>query len=154
MEAAREAATVAQGTARQALTHVGYALEVARTIELVHENVQNLTEYLVTQIEGEAPPRRASGRHSRPGVPASPDERAQIRAQRQPAQATCPRCGSTGQPRPRPSADGDTPVVTGTSLPGDPARTGPWTVRSPGDRRQYPVLGHRLMHPLRGCAMR
>lgn len=64
--AAREASAVAQGTAREAMAQTGQALEIARTIEQVDEKVQDLTDYLVARIEGEAPPRR-TGRHALPG---------------------------------------------------------------------------------------
>jgi hypothetical protein len=67
LEAAREASEVAQGTAREAMSQTGQALEIARTIELVDEKVTSLTDYLVTQIEGEAPARRGTGRHALPG---------------------------------------------------------------------------------------
>jgi hypothetical protein len=67
MEAAQRASAVAEGTAREALSQTGQALAVARTIELVDEKVTNLTDYLVAKIDGEAPARRAAGRHALPG---------------------------------------------------------------------------------------
>lgn len=67
LEAAQQATVVAEGTAREALSQTGQALEVARTIELVDEKVTSLTSYLVTKIDGEAPGRRPAGRHALPG---------------------------------------------------------------------------------------
>jgi hypothetical protein len=72
LEAAREASTVAQGTAREALAQTGQALAIARTIEQVDERVQSLTDYLVTQIEGTAP-QRGAGRHTGPALPGAGD---------------------------------------------------------------------------------
>jgi hypothetical protein len=67
LEAAQQASAVARETAREALSQTGQALEIARTIELVDEKVTSLTDYLVTRIDGEAPARRAAGRHALPG---------------------------------------------------------------------------------------
>jgi hypothetical protein len=67
LEAARQASAVAEGTAREALSQTGQALEIARTIELVDEKVTNLTDYLVTKIDGEPSARRCAGRHALPG---------------------------------------------------------------------------------------
>jgi hypothetical protein len=67
LEAAQEAAAVAQGTAQEAMAQTGEALAIARTIELVDEKVTGLTNYLVAQIEGAAPPQ--AGRHTRPVLP-------------------------------------------------------------------------------------
>jgi hypothetical protein len=68
LEAAQRASAVADATAWEALAQTGQALEVARTIELVNENVTTLTEYLVTKIDGAAP-QRGAGRHSRSVLP-------------------------------------------------------------------------------------
>jgi hypothetical protein len=67
LAAAWQASAVAEGTAREALSQTGQALEIARTIELVDEKVTSLTDYLVTKIDGEAPARRSAGRHALPG---------------------------------------------------------------------------------------
>ena len=67
LEAAGRASAVAEGTAREALSQTGQALEIARTIELVDEKVTSLTSYLVTKIDGEPPARRPAGRHALPG---------------------------------------------------------------------------------------
>jgi hypothetical protein len=66
LEAAREASAVAQGTAREALAQTGQALAIAQTIELVDEKVQNLTDYLVAQIEGHPAAGQPGGRHALP----------------------------------------------------------------------------------------
>jgi hypothetical protein len=71
LEAAGQAVAVAEGTAREALSQTGQALHVAKKIELVHDQVTSLTDYLVTKIEGEPPARRA-GRHALPAADDAP----------------------------------------------------------------------------------
>jgi hypothetical protein len=72
LEAADRAAGVAEGTAREALASTREALEVARTIELVSGQVQNLSDYLVNRIDGPQAPGlpwgRALPRTDRPGI--------------------------------------------------------------------------------------
>ena len=77
-EGARRAALMAEagraeavGQAREALAQTGQALDVARGIQAVSEQVQDLSDYLVTQIEGEQP-QGGRGRHALPGDPARP----------------------------------------------------------------------------------
>jgi hypothetical protein len=64
MIGAQEAAAIAGETARTALGQTTQALEIARTIETVGEQVAGLTEYLVVKIDGE-PPARRPARHAR-----------------------------------------------------------------------------------------
>ena len=78
LDAARHATLVAEegrveaaGTALEALGRLGEALDVARGVELVHDDLRELTEYLVTKIEGTAPP-EVHGRHVRPALPWEP----------------------------------------------------------------------------------
>lgn len=93
LEETRRAARAAEtgraeavGHAREALAQTGQALEVARNIELVSDQVQDLTDYLVGQIDGQAAV-RSRGRHAIPAqaeppaqarhaVPAEPEPRA------------------------------------------------------------------------------
>jgi hypothetical protein len=63
-EAAQAASVVAGETAREALGQTSAALEIARNIETVGEQVAGLTEYLVSKIDGE-PPARRTARHAR-----------------------------------------------------------------------------------------
>ena len=63
-EAAQAASVVAGETAREALGQTTAALEIARNIETVGEQVAGLTEYLVAKIDGE-PPARRPARHAR-----------------------------------------------------------------------------------------
>jgi hypothetical protein len=70
LEGAQRASTVAEGTAREALSQTGQALAIARTIELVDDKVTSLTDYLVARIDGEPPTARRGGRHA---LPASGD---------------------------------------------------------------------------------
>jgi hypothetical protein len=60
MEAAQEAAAIADRTARIALGQTTEALGIARTIESVDEKV----DYIVSRIDGDSPV-RATGRHAR-----------------------------------------------------------------------------------------
>jgi hypothetical protein len=66
LDAANRASSVAEGTAREALSQTGQALAIARTIELVDEKLTGLTDYLVARIDGEAPAARRAGRHALP----------------------------------------------------------------------------------------
>jgi hypothetical protein len=66
---AEQGMLAAQGHAMEALEQTGQALEIARTIELVNENVQNLTSYLVSQIEGPEAAQESAGRHARHALP-------------------------------------------------------------------------------------
>lgn len=61
--AAESGRAEAAGYAREALEQTGQALAVARNIELVSDQVQGLTDYLVGQIEGQAAA-RGRGRHA------------------------------------------------------------------------------------------
>lgn len=80
LEGARRAAEAADAGraeavrhAREAMARTGEALEVARNIELVSDQVQDLTSYLVTRIDGEAA-LRGRGKHAIPSSaePVSP----------------------------------------------------------------------------------
>lgn len=70
LEEADRRATVAESTAREALTGMNRALETTRGIELVDEKVTELTRYLVDRIEGTTGPR--TGRHALPAQDAPP----------------------------------------------------------------------------------
>jgi len=61
---AQEAAAIAGETARTALGQTTQALEIARGIETVGEQVAGLTEFLVARIDGE-PPARRTAKHAR-----------------------------------------------------------------------------------------
>ncbi len=61
---AQEAAAIAGETARTALGQTTQALEIARGIETVGEQLSGLTEYLVAKIDGE-PPARRTAKHAR-----------------------------------------------------------------------------------------
>jgi len=61
---AQEAAAIAGETARTALGQTTQALEIARGIETVGEQVAGLTEFLVARIDGEQPERRTA-KHAR-----------------------------------------------------------------------------------------
>jgi hypothetical protein len=73
-EAAQAASLVAGETARTALGQTTAALEIARGIETVGEQLSGLTEYLVAKIDGE-PPARRTARHAR-ALPSGNDRQA------------------------------------------------------------------------------
>ena len=61
----------AVGQAREALAQTRQALTVAQNVELVSEQVQDLSDYLVSRIDGEAA-RRGRGRHALPPAGTEP----------------------------------------------------------------------------------
>jgi hypothetical protein len=69
LEAAQQAAVLAGEGLAESLANTRQALEVARGIELVDGKVQELTDYLVSKIEGTPGAAEGHGRHTRPGLP-------------------------------------------------------------------------------------